>query len=193
MPASQVTVGVTYVKADETTEQPSTKTFSDVSSSDWFADAVKYVSDKGMMNGTGTGKFSPADSTTRAMLMTVIARYAGEDTTGSNPWYQKSMEWAKANGVSDGTAPNANITREQLVTMLYRYAKASGKDVSVGEDTNILSYTDATTVSEYAVPAMQWACGAGIVNGANGKLNPQNNAARAEVAAILMRFCENIK
>ena len=193
MPASQVTVGVTYVKADETTEQPSTKTFSDVSSSDWFADAVKYVSDKGMMNGTGTGKFSPADSTTRAMLMTVIARYAGEDTTGSNPWYQKGMEWAKANGVSDGTAPNANITREQLVTMLYRYAKASGKDVSVGKDTNILSYADATTVSEYAIPAMQWACGAGIVNGANGKLNPQNNATRAEVAAILMRFCENIK
>ena len=193
MPASQVTVGVTYVKADETTEQPSTKTFSDVSSSDWFADAVKYVSDKGMMNGTGTGKFSPADSTTRAMLMTVIARYAGADTTGSNPWYQKSMEWAKANGVSDGTAPNANITREQLVTMLYRYAKSTGKDVSVGKDTNILSYTDATTVSEYAVPAMQWACGAGIVNGANGKLNPQNNATRAEVAAILMRFCENIK
>ena len=114
MPASQVTVGVTYVKADETTEQPSTKTFSDVSSSDWFADAVKYVSDKGMMNGTGNGKFSPADSTTRGMLMTVIARYAGEDTTGSNPWYQKGMEWAKANGVSDGTAPNANITREQL-------------------------------------------------------------------------------
>ena len=193
MPASQVTVGVTYVKADETTEQPSTKTFSDVSSSDWFADAVKYVSDKGMMNGTGNGKFSPADSTTRAMLMTVIARYAGQDTTGSNPWYQKGMEWAKANGVSDGTEPNANITREQLVTMLYRYAKASGKDVSVGEDTNILSYADAITVSEYAVPAMQWACGAGIVNGANGKLNPQNNATRAEVAAILMRFCENVK
>ena len=193
MPASQVTVGVTYVKADETTEQPSTKTFSDVSSSDWFADAVKYVSDKGMMNGTGNGKFSPADSTTRAMLMTVIARYAGEDTTGSNPWYQKGMEWAKANGVSDGTAPNANITREQLVTMLYRYAKSTGKDVSVGKDTNILSYADATTVSEYAVPAMQWACGAGIVNGANGKLNPQNNATRAEVAAILMRYCENIK
>ena len=193
MPASQVTVGVTYVKADETTEQPSTKTFSDVSSSDWFADAVKYVSDKGMMNGTGNGQFSPADSTTRAMLMTVIARYAGQDTTGSNPWYQKSMEWAKANGVSDGTAPNANITREQLVTMLYRHAKSTGKDVSVGKDTNILSYADATTVSEYAVPAMQWACGAGIVNGANGKLNPQNNATRAEVAAILMRYCENIK
>ena len=193
MPASQVTVGVTYVKADETTEQPSTKTFSDVASTDWFADAVKYVSDKGMMNGTGNGKFSPADSTTRGMLMTVIARYAGQDTTGSNPWYQKGMEWAKANGVSDGTAPNANITREQLVTMLYRYAKSTGKDVSVGEDTNILSYADATTVSEYAIPAMQWACGAGIVNGANGKLNPQNNATRAEVAAILMRFCENIK
>ena len=193
MPASQVTVGVTYVKADETTEQPSTKTFSDVSSSDWFADAVKYVSDKGLMSGTGSDKFAPSATTTRAMLMTVLARYAGQDTTGSNPWYQKGMEWAKANGVSDGTNPNANITREQLVTMLYRYAKASGKDVSVGKDTNILSYADATTVSEYAVPAMQWACGAGIVNGANGKLNPQNNATRAEVAAILMRYCENIK
>ncbi len=193
MPASQVTVGVTYVKADETTEQPSTKTFSDVSSSDWFADAVKYVSDKGLMSGTGSDKFAPSATTTRAMLMTVLARYAGQDTTGSNPWYQKGMEWAKANGVSDGTAPNANITREQLVTMLYRYAKSTGKDVSVGKDTNILSYADVTTVSEYAVPAMQWACGAGIVNGANGKLNPQNNATRAEVAAILMRYCENIR
>ena len=102
------------------------------------------------------------------------------------------MERAKANGVSDGTAPNANITREQLVTMLYRYAKSTGKDVSVGKDTNILSYADATTVSEYAVPAMQWACGAGIVNGANGKLMPKGDASRAQVAAIFHRFVENV-
>ena len=169
------------------------KSFDDVVKGAWYENSVDYVVDNGLMNGTDATHFEPDSTTTRAMLMTVIARYAGEDTTGSDPWYQKGMEWAKANGVSDGTEPNANITREQLVTMLYRYAKASGKDVSVGEDTNILSYTDATTVSEYAVPAMQWACGAGIVNGANGKLNPQNNATRAEVAAILMRYCENVK
>ena len=169
------------------------KSFDDVVKGAWYENSVDYVVDNGLMNGTDATRFEPDSTTTRAMLMTVIARYAGEDTTGSNPWYQKGMEWAKANGVSDGTAPNANITREQLVTMLYRYAKASGKDVSVGEDTNILSYADATTVSQYAVPAMQWACGAGIINGANGKLNPQNNATRAEVAAILMRFCENVK
>ena len=169
------------------------KSFDDVVKGAWYENSVDYVVDNGLMNGTDATRFEPDSTTTRAMLMTVIARYAGQDTTGSNPWYQKGMEWAKANGVSDGTAPNANITREQLVTMLYRYAKSTGKDVSVGEDTNILSYADATTVSEYAIPAMQWACGAGIVNGANGKLNPQNNATRAEVAAILMRFCENVK
>ena len=169
------------------------KSFDDVVKGAWYENSVDYVVDNGLMNGTDATRFEPDSTTTRAMLMTVIARYAGEDTTGSNPWYQKGMEWAKANGVSDGTAPNANITREQLVTMLYRYAKSTGKDVSVGEDTNIRSYADATTVSEYAVPAMQWACGAGIVNGSNGKLNPQNNATRAEVAAILMRFCENVK
>ena len=169
------------------------KSFDDVVKGAWYENSVDYVVDNGLMNGTDATHFEPDSTTTRAMLMTVIARYAGEDTTGSNPWYQKGMEWAKANGVSDGTAPNANITREQLVTMLYRYAKASSKDVSVGEDTNILSYADATTVSEYAIPAMQWACGAGIINGSNGKLNPQNNATRAEVAAILMRFCDNVK
>ena len=169
------------------------KSFDDVVKGAWYENSVDYVVDNGLMNGTDATRFEPDSTTTRAMLMTVIARYAGEDTTGSNPWYQKGREWAKANGVSDGTEPNANITREQLVTMLYRYAKASCKDVSVGEDTNILSYADATTVSEYAVPAMQWACGTGIVNGSNGKLNPQNNATRAEVAAILMRFCENVK
>ena len=121
------------------------------------------------------------------MLMTVLARYAGEDTTGGATWYEKSMEWAKAKGVSDGTNPNANITREQLVTMLYRYAgspKADGK---------LDSFSDAASVSTYAADAMQWAVANGIVNGSNGKLNPQDNATRAEVAAILMRFCEMSK
>ena len=153
----------------------------------WYADAVKYVTDKGLMSGTSADKFAPSATTTRAMLMTVLARYAGEDTTGGATWYEKGMNWAKAKGVSDGTNPNANITREQLVTMLYRYAgspKADGK---------LDSFSDAASVSTYAADAMQWAVANGIVNGSNGKLNPQNNATRAQVAAILMRFCEMSK
>ena len=184
MPASKVTVTPTFVKI---AQQPTGKTFSDVAKSDWFADAVAYVTDKGLMNGTGSDTFSPNASTTRGMLMTVLARYAGEDTTGGSPWYQKGMNWAKAKGVSDGTNPEVNITREQLVTMLYRYAgspKANG---------SLDSFSDAASVSSYAVNAMQWAVANGIVNGSNGKLNPQNNATRAEVAAILMRFCEMSK
>ena len=182
MPASKVTVTPTFVKI---AQQPTGKTFSDVEKSDWFADAVAYVTDKGLMNGTGSDTFSPNASTTRGMLMTVLARYAGTDTTGSKPWYQKKgMEWAKAHGVSDGTNPEVNITREQLVTMLYRYA---GSPAASGSLDN---FSDASTVSSYAVNAMQWAVANGIVNGSNGKLNPQNNATRAEVAAILMRFCE---
>ena len=184
MPASKVTVTPTFVKI---AEQPTEKAFVDVAKSDWFADAVAYVTDKGLMNGTGSDTFSPSASTTRGMLMTVLARYAGEDTTGSTPWYQKGMEWAKAKGVSDGTNPEVNITREQLVTMLYRYAgspKANG---------SLDSFSDAASVSSYAVNAMQWAVANGIVNGSNGKLNPKNNAIRAEVAAILMRFCEMSK
>ena len=121
------------------------------------------------------------------MLMTVLARYAGTDTTGGAAWYEKGMNWAKAKGVSDGTNPEVNITREQLVTMLYRYAgspKANG---------SLDSFSDAASVSSYAVNAMQWAVVNGIVNGSNGKLNPQNNATRAQVAAILMRFCEMSK
>ena len=182
MPEGKVTVTPTFVA--DNGSQTESKSYSDVKTGDWYADAVKYVSDKGLMSGTGSDKFAPSATTTRAMLMTVLARYAGEDTTGGAAWYEKGMNWAKTNGVSDGTNPNANITREQLVTMLYRYAgspKADGK---------LDSFSDAASVSTYAADAMQWAVANGIVNGSNGKLNPQNNATRAEVAAILMRFCE---
>ena len=184
MPASKVTVTPTFVKI---AQQPTGKTFVDVDKSDWFADAVAYVTDKGLMNGTGSDTFSPNASTTRGMLMTVLARYAGEDTTGGSPWYQKGMNWAKAKGVSDGTNPEVNITREQLVTMLYRYAGSPATNGSLD------NFSDAASVSSYAVNAMQWAVANGIVNGSNGKLNPQNNATRAQVAAILMRFCEMSK
>ena len=185
MPDSKVTITPTFSKIEDT--KPSKNGFDDVASSDWFADAVKYVADKGLMSGTGSDKFAPSATTTRAMLMTVLARYAGEDTTGGATWYEKGMNWAKAKGVSDGTNPNADITREQLVTMMYRYAgspKADGK---------LDSFSDAASVSTYAADAMQWAVANGIVNGSNGKLNPQNNATRAQVAAILMRFCEMSK
>ena len=184
MPASKVTITPTFVKI---AQQPTGKTFSDVAKSDWFADAVAYVTDKGLMSGTGSDKFAPSATTTRAMLMTVLARYAGEDTTGGATWYEKSMEWAKAKGVSDGTNPNADITREQLVTMLYRYAGSPAVNGSLSD------FSDAASVSSYAENAMQWAVANGIVNGSNGKLNPQDNATRAEVAAILMRFCEMSK
>ncbi len=184
MPDGKVTVTPTFTKI---AEQPSASGYTDVADAAWYADAVQYVTDKGLMTGTGSGRFSPNAPTTRGMLMTVLARYAGADTTGGSPWYQKGMEWAKANGVSDGTNPTVNITREQLVTMLYRYA---GSPAASG---SLTGFADASSVSGYAEKAMQWAVANGIVNGANGKLNPQNNATRAEVAAILMRFCEMSK
>ena len=185
MPDSKVTITPTCSKIEDV--KPSKNGFDDVASSDWFADAVKYVADKGLMNGTDDNQFSPNASTTRGMLMTVLARYAGEDTTGGAAWYEKGMNWAKAKGVSDGTNPNADITREQLVTMLYRYAGTPAANGSLSD------FSDAASVSSYAANAMQWAVANGIVNGSNGKLNPQNNATRAEVAAILMRFCEMSK
>ena len=185
MPDSKVTITPTFSKIENT--KPSKTGFNDVASSAWYADAVQYVTDKGLMNGTDDNQFSPNASTTRGMLMTVLARYAGEDTTGGATWYEKGMNWAKAKGVSDGTNPNADITREQLVTMLYRYAGTPAVNGSLSD------FSDAASVSSYAVNAMQWAVANGIVNGSNGKLNPQNNATRAQVAAILMRFCEMSK
>ena len=189
MPASAVKVGVSYVKATET---PSETKFNDVSANDWFASAVDYVTGKGMMNGTADNTFSPKANTTRGMLMTVLARHAGEDTTGGSVWYEKGMNWAKANGVSDGTNPQVNITREQLAAMLYRYAQNKKYDVSGAKSLD--GYTDAQSVSSYAVPALQWANAAGVVNGKSGsKLDPKGYATRAEVAAMLMRFCENVE
>lgn len=189
MPASAVTVGVSYAKADET---PSKTTFNDVSANDWFASAVDYVTGKGMMNGTAANTFSPKANTTRGMLMTVLARHAGEDTTGGSVWYEKGMNWAKANSVSDGTNPQVNITREQLAAMLYRYAQNKKYDVSGAKSLD--GYTDAQSVSSYAVPALQWANAAGVVTGKSGsKLDPKGYATRAEVAAMLMRFCENVE
>ena len=164
--------------------------FDDVSDNAWYASAVRYAVENGLMNGTGTGKFSPAASTTRGMVMTILARMAGADTSGT-PWYAAGMNWAKANGVSDGTNTTASVTREQLVTMLFRYAAAHGME-SVTLEENLSSFTDKASVSVWAVPAMNWAVGQGLIEGSNGLLRPQANASRAEVAAILMRFAQKI-
>ena len=168
--------------------------FYDVSSSAWYYSAVKYVYENKLMDGVDTYVFAPNDTLTRAMVWTIIARMSGVDTTGGNTWYAKAQEWVVVNGISDGENPTAAITREQLVTMLYRYAQIKGYDVSVGENTNILSYVDATSISEYAVAAFQWACGSGLTEGdENGALTPLATATRAQAAAMIMRFCQSVK
>ena len=166
--------------------------FTDVEAGDWFAEEVKYVYDNGLMNGVGDNAFDPSGTVTRAMVWTTLARLDGVDTTGSDPWWLAGQKWAMENEISDGTMATENITREQLVTMIWRYAKYIDMDVSEGEDTNILSYTDAFDVNEWAIPAMQWACAVGIINGIDGALQPQGDASRPMLATILYRFVEEV-
>ena len=163
-------------------------TFTDVAGNAWYASAVNYVVDKGLMNGTGEGKFSPEADTTRGMIVTILARLDGKNTSGT-PWYQAGQRWAMEYEISDGTNMTGAITREQLVTMLFRYAVKNGLEaVTLSE--NLTQFTDASDISAWAVSAMQWAVGQGLIQGSNGLLRPQANASRAEVATILMRFCE---
>ena len=164
--------------------------FTDVTENDWFYDGVKYVSDKGLMNGTGENTFAPKADTTRGMIVTILARMEGVDTTKGDTWYAAGREWAMANGVSDGTNMEGKITREQLAAMLYRYAQSKGYDVSAAAD--LSTYADGASVSSWALDAMQWAVGSGLMQGSGNSLNPQANATRAEVAAILMRFAQNL-
>ena len=180
-----------YVPEPEQPVEPETPAFPfyDVPTSAWYYTAVKYVYENKLMDGVDTYVFAPNDTLTRAMVWTIIARMSGVDTTGGNSWYAKAQEWAITNGISDGENPTAAITRQELVTMLYRYAQIKGYDVSVGEDTNILSYVDATSISEYAMSAFQWACGSGLTEGdENGALTPLATATRAQAAAMIMRF-----
>ena len=165
-----------------------TKTFADVADTFWGADAVAFASSRELFNGTSATDFSPNAPMNRAMIVTVLARLDGVDTTAGSTWYEAGVQWAVSSGISDGSGLDQNLTREQLATMLYRYAQYKGYDVSEGENTNILSYSDVSSVSEYAMEAMQWACGAGIIGGKDGLLDPAGNATRAEVATMLMRF-----
>ena len=159
--------------------------FTDVTSTDWFYSDVKYAYETGLMTGTASDAFSPEAPVTRGMVMTILARREGIRTDRYTPWYAAGCEWAKANGISDGSNPEAPVTREQLAAMLYRYAALKGRDLTAGEN---LNFTDASDVSAYALPALQWATGEKILTGSNGALNPQAPATRAHLAAILHRY-----
>ena len=159
--------------------------FTDVTSTDWFYNDVKYAYENGLMTGTSGTAFSPGAPVTRGMVMTILARREGIRTDRYTPWYAAGCEWAKANGISDGSNPEAPVTREQLAAMLYRYAALKGRDLTAGEN---LNFTDASDVSAYALPALQWATGEKILTGSNGALNPQATATRAHLAAILHRY-----
>ena len=176
--------------------------FLDVSRVDWFYYDVRYVCENGLMNGTSRNRFSPYGTATRGMLVTILYRMENEPRCfGSaafsdvkpGAYYEKAVVWASQNnivsGYTDGTfRPDAPVTREQLASILYRYTLYRGQDVSAGETTSFTGYGDAQTVSNYALPAMRWACGMGILQGANGKLNPSGLATRAQLAAMLHRY-----
>ena len=164
--------------------------YTDVRSNDWFADSVYYVSELGLMSGTGSGRFSPNADTTRAMIVTILARLDGKNTSGT-PWYAAGRAWAMESGVSDGTNMDGKITREQLCAMLYRYAQREDYDTTQG-GMAIREYEDYNSISAYALGAMGWAVNAGLVQGRGGKLAPQAYATRAEIAVILDRFLTNI-
>ncbi len=155
--------------------------------SHWAKDAIDFVSARELVVGVSESVYAPDDATTRAQLWTILARQDNANLTGGANWYEKAQNWAMDNDVSDGTDPTGNITREQLVAMLYRYA---GSPAAKG---SLDAFADSANVSAYSVGAMQWAVENDIVNGSDGKLNPKDTATRAEVAMILMRFCEMSK
>ena len=208
MPSAKVSVGF-----KTTADQPCdggkgcpSAPFTDVDTAKWYHLSVDYVLTHKMMNGVSSRAFAPNANLTRGMLVQILYNLEGKPKgTAANfsdvqadAWYAEAAGWAASNkvvtGYADGTfRPNAAVTREQAAAILYRYAQSKGIDVSVGENTNILSYVDVQQASEYAIPALQWAVGAGVLNGKNGgRLAPTGTATRAEIAAIMQRWCENI-
>jgi hypothetical protein len=165
--------------------------FKDVIKGSWYYRNVRYAHANGLMNGTAADQFAPDTNLSRAMLITILARDSGADTSGSATWYEKAAAWAVANGISDGTNLDANITREQMVTMLYRYAKLKGLNVS--KTASLGAYSDADGVSSWATDAMAWAVANGLVTGRTlTTLAPDGTATRAEASAMLERFLENL-
>ena len=193
MPNGQVTVTVTFAEAP--------LPFHDVTEGDWFYDAVRYAYENGLMDGVGDNLFAPNSQTTRAQLVTILHRLAGEPEPGGDSgfsdvaagtWYTDAVAWAAQNGIVNGTtdttfAPGDDITREQLAVILYRYAAYQGYDVSQRAD--LSGFGDASSISGYAQEALSWAHAQGLVLGfEDGSLRPQGTASRAQIAAVLMRF-----
>lgn len=166
-----------------------TSLFTDVATTDWYYEAVTYVNEAGLMTGVGMG-FAPNAATTRAQLWAILARLDGESLDRNTAdWYAGYQHWAIRNNISDGTNPNGEINREQLASMLYRFATHKGL-VRGAIWTDLSVFSDAQSVSDYALEAMQWAVSSGLINGMGGKLNPQGTATRAQVAALLQRICK---
>ena len=193
------------VEPTEPTDPEWKNPFTDVKKSDWFYTNVEYAVNNKLMNGTTATTFAPNEPLTRGMLVAILYRAEGEPAVNksipfsdvdANTYYSNAVVWAQQNGIVNGVtendfAPDSNITREQIAAIMFRFAKYKGYDVSVGENTNILSYTDAESISEYAISAMQYAVGSGLMKGkTETTINPQDNATRAEIAAILQRFLE---
>ena len=202
MPKGDVEIEVSFALIENETVKAN---FADVAADAWYADAVQYVYENGMMSGTSETTFSPDLTTTRGMIVTILYRLENEPAvTGTtaftdvaaDQYYANAVAWAAQNGIVSGTtattfAPNNAITREQMAAILYRYAQFKGYDVSVKADLSV--YTDAAQVSTYATDAMAWANGAQLITGTSQAMQtPASNATRAQVATILMRFCENI-
>lgn len=171
-------------------EQPQVR-FDDVIPGSWYEDAVYDCVEKGYLKGIGNNLFGPGVEMNRAMLVTLLARREGVDTSVGSPWYAAGQAWAMENGVSDGTNMTANITREQLVTMLYRYAQLKGYDVSARAD--LSTFADADTVSVWAKDAMEWAVAVGLISGTEQGLEPGAAATRAQVALVICRFDALVK
>ena len=181
-PRGRVTIAVTFVPAG------GTALFADVPEGHWAEAAIRYVWENGLMNGTSAASFNPGGTLSRQQVWMILARMAGADSADM----AAAKAWAVDSGISDGTSPGGAVTRQQFAALLYRFAVMMGYDVSVGESTNILSYADAFDAAEYAIPALQWACGAGIIHGTGdgSTLSPQGTATRAQAAVMLERFCE---
>lgn len=169
-------------------EAPQAPAFADVPTGSWYESAVAAVCEKGLMTGTSAEHFSPMADTSRGMIVTILARMDGVDTAAGETWYSAGQAWAIQAGISDGTNMAGSITREQLAAMLYRYAQSKGLDVSAAAQLG--AYADSASVSSWARSAMEWAVGAGLIQGSAGQLAPQGTAMRAETAVILARFAQ---
>lgn len=183
-------VAVTLSDGDTVKVVDNSKTFDDVADNYWGAEAVDFAVSRELFAGTSATTFAPDTTMTRAMIVTVLARFEGVDTTTGDTWYEAGRQWAMENGVSDGSNMEQGLTREQLATMLYRYAQSKGYDTTQG-GMAIREYADFEQISDYAVEAMTWAVNTGLISGTSTTtLSPQGEATRAQVATILMRFIE---